>query len=149
MKYLFQAGKAGVFYSADKCFETGADPRNIFDKQILKIWTPCLLAFYWMIPRATLGRVWKLAPSQEFRNQLERGQKTIGSYLKTDPTDQSSIGLQKTILTPTVRDICTMPCENPVNHEWSTCTKPAKWNTHLDIWCLSYKHLTLYQVPTA
>ena len=33
---LRQAGKAGVFYSADKCFETGADPRNIFDKQILK-----------------------------------------------------------------------------------------------------------------
>ena len=35
--YIFllrQAGKAGVFYSADKCFETGADPRNIFDKQI-------------------------------------------------------------------------------------------------------------------
>ena len=36
---LRQAGKAGVFYSADKCFETGADPRNIFDKQILKVWT--------------------------------------------------------------------------------------------------------------
>ena len=35
--YIFllrQAGRAGVFYSADKCFETGADPRNIFDKQI-------------------------------------------------------------------------------------------------------------------
>ena len=34
--YIFllrQTGKAGVFYSADKCFETGADPRNIFDKQ--------------------------------------------------------------------------------------------------------------------
>ena len=46
--YIFllrQAGKAGVFYSADKCFETGADPRNIFDKQILKVWTPCLSAF--------------------------------------------------------------------------------------------------------
>ena len=24
-----------VFYSADKCFDTGADPRNIFDKQIV------------------------------------------------------------------------------------------------------------------
>ena len=32
---LNQAGKGGVFYSADKCFETGADPHNIkfFDKQ--------------------------------------------------------------------------------------------------------------------
>ena len=28
---LLQAGKAGVFYSADKYLETGADPRNIFD----------------------------------------------------------------------------------------------------------------------
>ena len=43
--FLRQAGKAGIFYSADKCFETGADPRNIFDKQIKKIWTPCLSAF--------------------------------------------------------------------------------------------------------
>ena len=47
--YIFllrKAGKAGVFYSADKCFETGADLRNIFDKQIVKVWTPCLSAFY-------------------------------------------------------------------------------------------------------
>ena len=39
VSYIFllrQAGKAGVFYSADIYFETGADPRNIFDKQILK-----------------------------------------------------------------------------------------------------------------
>ena len=36
---LNQAGKGRVFYSVDKCFETGADPRNIFDKQILKVWT--------------------------------------------------------------------------------------------------------------
>ena len=37
--YIFllrQAGKAGVFYSAYKCFETGADPRNIFDKTNFK-----------------------------------------------------------------------------------------------------------------
>ena len=34
---LSQAGKGRVFYSVDKGFETGADPRNIFDKQILKI----------------------------------------------------------------------------------------------------------------
>ena len=32
---LSQAGKGRVFYSVDKCFESGADPRNIFDKQIL------------------------------------------------------------------------------------------------------------------
>ena len=47
-----------VFYSADKCFETGADPHNIFDKQISKVWTPCLSAFYCVIPRVTLA--WSL-----------------------------------------------------------------------------------------
>ena len=43
--YIFllrQAEKAGIFYSADKCFETGADPGNIFDKQIVKVCTPCM-----------------------------------------------------------------------------------------------------------
>ena len=34
-----------VFYSFDKCFETRADPRNSYEKHILKIWTPCLSAF--------------------------------------------------------------------------------------------------------
>ena len=34
---LLQAGKGRVFYSVDKRFKTGADPRNIFDKQILKV----------------------------------------------------------------------------------------------------------------
>ena len=52
---LNQAGKGRVFYSVDKCFETGADPRNIFDKQILKGWTPCLSTFYCVISRATLA----------------------------------------------------------------------------------------------
>ena len=33
-----------VFYSFDKSFETGADPRNSYEKHILKIWTPCLSA---------------------------------------------------------------------------------------------------------
>ena len=42
---LNQTVKGRVFYSADKCFETEADPRNIFDKQSLKFWTPCLSAF--------------------------------------------------------------------------------------------------------
>ena len=31
---LNQAGKGRVFYPVDKCFQTGADPRNIIDKQI-------------------------------------------------------------------------------------------------------------------
>ena len=55
---LGQAGKGRVFDSPDKCFETGADPRNSFDKQILKVWTPCLSAFYRVIPRAALA--WSL-----------------------------------------------------------------------------------------
>ena len=38
---LNQAGKGRVFCSVDKCFETGADPHNNFDKQIKKIWMPC------------------------------------------------------------------------------------------------------------
>ena len=52
--YIFllrQAGKAGVFFLADKCFETGADARNIFDKQILKVWTPCLWSFVGILLR--------------------------------------------------------------------------------------------------
>ena len=56
--YIFllrQAGKSRVFYSTDKCFETGADPLNIFDKQILKVWMPSLWAFYCVILRATFA----------------------------------------------------------------------------------------------
>ena len=34
-----------VFYSFDKCFETGADPRNSYEKPLLEIWTPCLSDF--------------------------------------------------------------------------------------------------------
>ena len=45
---LNQAGKGRVFYSVD-------NPRNIFDKQILKVWTPCLSTFYCVISRATLA----------------------------------------------------------------------------------------------
>ena len=52
---LNQVGKGRVFYSVDKCFEPGADPRIIFDKQILKVWTPSLSAFYCVISRATLA----------------------------------------------------------------------------------------------
>ena len=52
---LNQAGKGRVFYSVDKCFETGADSRNIFDRQILKVWTTCLSAFYCVISRATFA----------------------------------------------------------------------------------------------
>lgn len=53
-----QAEKGRVFYSYDKCFETRADPRNFCDKQILKIWTPCLSACYCAISRATFA--WSL-----------------------------------------------------------------------------------------
>ena len=52
---LNQVGKGRVFYSVDKCFETGADPRIIFDKQTLKVSTPSLSAFYCVISRATLA----------------------------------------------------------------------------------------------
>ena len=34
-----------VLYSFDKCFETGADPRNSYEKHILKIWMPYLSVF--------------------------------------------------------------------------------------------------------
>ena len=83
--YIFllrQARKAGVFCSADRCFETGTDPRNIFDKQIVKVWTPCLSAFYCVIPRATLAQSLKACAIARFQNQRARGQKTIGSHLK-------------------------------------------------------------------
>ena len=33
---LNQAGKGKASHSVDKCFETGAYPRSVFDKQILK-----------------------------------------------------------------------------------------------------------------
>ena len=34
---LNQARKGRIIYSVNKCFETGADPHNIYDKQNLKI----------------------------------------------------------------------------------------------------------------
>ena len=56
--YIFllnEAGEGRIFYSVNKCFETRADARNVFDKQILKISTPCFSAFDCLIPRATLA----------------------------------------------------------------------------------------------
>ena len=53
---LNQDMKGRIFYSVDKCFETGADPRNIFDKQILKNWTPCLSASYRVISQSPTRR---------------------------------------------------------------------------------------------
>ena len=76
--YLVESSISLVFYSADKCFETGADPRNTFDKQLLKVWTPCLSAFYCAIPRATLAWSLKACAIARFSNQRARGQKTIG-----------------------------------------------------------------------
>ena len=49
-----QAEKGRVFYSFNKYVETGADARNICDKQILKIWTSCLSAFYWVKNRTMM-----------------------------------------------------------------------------------------------
>ena len=63
---LNQVGKGRVFYSVDKCFETGADLRIIFDKQILKVWTPSLSAFYCVISRATLAQSLKVRAIARF-----------------------------------------------------------------------------------
>ena len=79
---LGQAGKGRVFDSADKCFETGADPRNSFDKQILKVWTPCLSAFYRVIPRATLAWSLNACAIARFSKSARARTKTIGSHLK-------------------------------------------------------------------
>ena len=80
ISFLNQAGKGRVLYSVDKCFESGADPRNIFDKfgrHFRRHFTAWSRARLWR-------RVWKLAPSQDFRNQRARGQETIGSHLKRE-----------------------------------------------------------------
>lgn len=37
------------FYLVNKCFKTGEDSHNSYHKQILKMWTPYLSAFYWVI----------------------------------------------------------------------------------------------------
>ena len=50
-----QAEKGRVFYLVDNCFETGGDLRNFCDEQFLKMWTPCLSAFYCVISRATFA----------------------------------------------------------------------------------------------
>ena len=84
---LSQTAKGRVFYSIDKCFETRADPRNIFDKEILKVWTPCLPSFYCGISRATLA--WSLnacAIAKFWKSARARGLKTIGSHLKGGET---------------------------------------------------------------
>ena len=81
--YIFlssQAGKGRVFYSVDKPFKTGADPRNIFDKQKFGHHV-CRHFTVWSHARLWRG-VWMLAPLQYFWNQRAREQKTIGSHLK-------------------------------------------------------------------
>ena len=72
-----QAGKGRVFYSVDNCFETGADPRNIFHKQILKIWTPCLATFYCVIPHATLMYSLKARAIAKFSNSARARSKNL------------------------------------------------------------------------
>ena len=86
--YIFlssQTTKGRVFYSIDKWFETGADPRNIFHKEMLKVWTPCLSLFYCVFSCTIWRRVRTLASLRDSRNQRARGQKkTIGSHLNRE-----------------------------------------------------------------
>ena len=72
-----------VFYSFDKCFETGADPRNSYEKQIWKFGCHVCRHFNTWSRARLLRRVWKLASSRDFRNQLAHGRKTIGSHLNS------------------------------------------------------------------
>ena len=79
--FTSSSGKGRVFCSADKCFETGADPRSIFDKQILKVWTPCLSAFYCVIPRATLAWSLKACAVARFSKSARADKKLQGATL--------------------------------------------------------------------
>ena len=81
---LSQTAKSKVFYSIDKCFETGADPRNIFDKEILKVWMPCLSSFYCVISRATLAWSLNACAIARFSKSARARTKTIGSHLNYD-----------------------------------------------------------------
>ena len=78
-----QAGKGRVFYSVDNCFETGADPRNIFHKQIFENLD------------AVFGDILLCDSARDFDVQFESSRhreifefssravkKSIGSYLK-------------------------------------------------------------------
>ena len=73
---LNQAGKGRVFYSVDKCFETGADPCNIFDKQILKVWMLHDLA------RDFGVKFESLCHHEIFKISTCADKNTIGSHLK-------------------------------------------------------------------
>ena len=89
---LNQAGKGRVFYSVDKCFETGADLRNIFHKQILKVWTPWLSAFYCVILRATLAENLKACAIARFsKSARARTEKLYGKF-HTDTITQTVFG---------------------------------------------------------
>ena len=66
-------------------------------------------------------------------------------FFKTRPSWSKQNWVAQNNSNTNIRDICTMSCEhkNPVNQSEAHW---AMWDTHLDIRCLSYKHLTLYQV---
>ena len=81
---LNPAGKGRLFYSVNKCFETGADPCNIFDKQILKGWMPCLSTFYCMISRVTLAQSLKACAIARFSKSGCTDEKLWGATL-SDP----------------------------------------------------------------
>ena len=82
--YIFlwrQAEKAGVFYSADKCFETRADPSIIFDKQILKFGRHVCRHLLRDHAR-DFGVEFESLRQREIFEISARAQKTIGSHLK-------------------------------------------------------------------
>ena len=76
---LNQAMKGRVFYSVDKCFETGADPRNIFDIKTNFKTLDAMSAFYCEISRATLA-YWSLKACAitRFSKSARADKKTIG-----------------------------------------------------------------------
>ena len=81
--YIFlwrQAEKAGVFYSADKCFETRADPSIIFDKQILKFGRHVCRHLLRDHAR-DFGVEFESLRQREIFEISARAQKTIGSHL--------------------------------------------------------------------
>ena len=91
---LNQVQQGRVFYSVDKHFETKRDSHNFCHKQILKMWTPCLLVFYCMFSRANFAQSFESShQSAFFEISLRAVQKTIGSHLKSTCEPSGSLGL--------------------------------------------------------
>ena len=79
---LNQAGKGRVFYPVDKCFETGADPRNIS----IDTFSNLDAMFVGILLRdSARDLAYSLkTPSRDFRNKLAGAQNSIGSHPKTN-----------------------------------------------------------------